>query len=405
MNPLGTRARAEELARLLDDAASAEGPAASYAVIAERVRAAGTELAPVTAPRAEFRAALRTRLVAVASVQAVNAPTVAARPTALEAAVSWSRGRRVQRGMGLAAGAMASVVAVAGVAVAGSQSLPGDPFYGVKRGGEALELRTTHGSVARGSKHLEFAAERLKEVRELSLGRDAAYGGAVDRPVAAAAFGGSAGTRVLEALADMDRETRAGSDLLTAAYRASNDDAPLEILSRFAGQQSRDLQELLPSIPSAARPRAAESLALVSGVAVDASQLLAVGVCTGQCNPAQAAPALPPATGGPAPQPGPSQPDAPCGCQPGPTATSQPTPDQGTTTPAPSSTPAPQPTASPSSAAPKPTSSPAPLPVPVPSTPVPLPTLPPLPLPSITPSPLAVPALPTLPAAPGVTTP
>src|SRR3954454_20167550 len=133
---------------------------------------------------------------------------------------------------------MASVVALTGVAVGGSKSLPGDPFYGVKRGGEALELRTTHGDVAKGSKHLQFAAERLKEVKKLSLGRDGAFSGSTDEPIAAGAFGGSSGERVRGALGDMDRETKAGSQLLTAAYRASNNDSPLEILSRFAGRQS-----------------------------------------------------------------------------------------------------------------------------------------------------------------------
>jgi hypothetical protein len=405
MNPLGTRARSEELARLLDGAVPVGAGTAGYAAVAGRLRSFGAELAPAVTPRAEFRAALRTRLVAVASVQpaqaAAAAAPVRARNRALESAVSWSQTRRAQRGLGLAAGAMASVVAVTGVAVAGSQSLPGDPFYAVKRGGEALELRTADGDVGKGSKHLEFAAERLKEVRALSLGRDAAFAGSPGRPLAAGALGGSATERVRGALADMDRETRTGSDLLNSAYRASNSESPLEILSQFAGRQTRDLQALLPQLPAGARPRAEDSLALVSGVAVQASRLLAVGVCTGQCAPAQAAPSLPPATGGPAPQPAPTA--APCGCQPAPTPartadpTPQPTP---TATPQPTTSPSP----SPSSPAPSPTSSSGPLPVPtvVPTVvPTAVPTLP-VPLPTGTPSPLTLPDLPgvTLPTIP-----
>jgi hypothetical protein len=402
MNPLGTRAHSEELARLLDGApaASVTAPVASLAAVAERVRAFGAELSPAVAPRAEFRSALRTRLVAVASVQSQSA--LAGEPTraknrALESAVSWSQTRRAQRGLGLAAGAMASVVAVTGVAVAGSQSLPGDPFYGVKRGGEALELRTTHGDVAKGSKHLEFAAERLKEVRALSLGRDAALAGTPGRPAASGALGGSASSRVRGALADMDKETRAGSDLLTSAYRSSNNDAPLEILSRFAGRQTRDLQSLLPDLPPAARARGQVSLALVTSVAVEASQLLAVGVCTGQCAPAQSAPTLPPVTG-PMPQPAPSATTtAPCGCQPAPKPrrTSDPQP---TTSPSP--TPQPTTAPSPTPSSPSPTSSPLPtvLPTVVPTVlPTVLPT--PVPLPTVTPTAL------TLPGVPGVTLP
>ncbi|MCW2573217.1 MAG: hypothetical protein JWO88_3275 [Frankiales bacterium] len=392
MNPFGTRARSEELARLLDGAvvlgAAATGPSARYAAVAGRLSALGTELAPTVTPRAEFRSALRTRLVAVASVQSADvAAPVPAKNRALESAVSWTQTRRAQRGIGLAAGAMASVVAVAGIAVAGSRSLPGDPFYGVKRGGEALELRTAGGDVAKGSKHLQFAAERLKEVRELSLGRDAAFTGSLDQPVASAAFGGSVSKRVRGALTDMDRETRTGSDLLTSAYRSSNSDAPLEILSRFAGRQTRDLTALLPDLPAGARPQAESSLALVSRVAVESSQLLAVGVCTGQCAPAQAAPSLPPTTG-PMPQPAPSASiEAPCGCQPAPAPartsdpTPAPTPDptpEPTTTPSPSPS-RPTPSPSPSSPLPVPTELPSEVPTAVPSLPVPVPTLTPLP--------------------------
>jgi Domain of unknown function (DUF5667) len=403
MNPLASRARADELARLLDDTAAAAGPATPLLDVAERVRTLGADLAPVVTPRAEFRAALRTRLLAVASVQAANAETtapVASTNRALESAVSWAQSRRAQRRLSLAAGSMASVVALTGVAVAGSKSLPGDPFYGVKRGGEALELRTTHGDVAKGSKHLEFAAERLKEVRALSLGRDAAFAGDTSRPVADAAFGGSASSRVRSALADMDRETKTGSDLLTSAYRSSNSEAPLEILSHFAGRQTRELQTLLPDLPPAARDRAQVSLALVSGVAAQTSQLLAVGVCTGQCAPSQAAPTLPPVTG-PMPQPAPTATgDAPCGCpQPEPTRTADPQPAPSPTqTTQPSASPSPQPTSSPS-----PTGSPGPLPTAVPTAvPTVLPTILPttVPLPTGTPTPLPVP-LPSLPALPG----
>lgn len=407
MNPLGTRSRAADFARLLDGPpVVGAGGAGGSVALAGRLSTLGAEIAP--APRPEFRAALRTRLVAVASVQAVNTPAAPVRARPLDAAVSWTQSRRGQRGLGLAAGAMASVVAVAGVAVAGSQSLPGDPFYGVKRTGEALELRTTSGEVAKGSKHLEFATERLKEVRALTLGRDAALGAYGDHPQAAGlAFGGSLTSRVEDTLADMDGETRVGSALLTDAYRSSQQAAPLQILSRFADRQSAALAKLLPALPAGARPRAATSLALVTRVAEQTSELLAVGVCTGACSPSASAPVLPPSNGGPA-QPAPGG-TAPCGCQPGPTPVR--TADPGTSG-ATTASPAPEPTAAPSPTATSgptssPTSAPGPLPTPLPSSlptslpsllPTPLPTLlPTLPVPLPTLSPLGVPALPALP--------
>ena len=392
MNPLGTRARSEELSRVLDGVFAGPvpaGPMASYAATAGRLRTAGVALAPATAPRPEFRAALRTRLVAVAAVQAHNAsvaaPVVTAKPRALEAAVSWSQSRRTQRGMGVAAGAMASVVAVAGIAVAGSQSLPGDPFYGVKKGTESLELRAAGSDVDKGTKHLEFAAERLREVRGLALGRDAALGPIA--PGTAGALGGSISERVRETLAAMDAETRKGSALLTEAYRDSNDEAPLEILTSFADTQSDDLRELIPSLPTAARTRAEQSLALVSTVAVQTSQLLAVGVCTDSCSPTAPAPQLP--TGNqPAPQPAPTATtDAPCGCEtvPTPSPTSAPSPEPA---PQPTESPEPQPDPTRSAApSPSPSASSNPLPAPIPSLPVPVPSLP-VPIPTLSPLPV-----------------
>ncbi len=411
MNPFGTRGRAQELADLLDGAfrgalPSGDGTLSSYGLIAGRLQRVGTELEAAVTPRVEFRDALRTRLMAVAAVQTYNATTAESASSGVTAAVSWTSSRKAQRGIGVAAGAMASVVAVTGIAVAGSRSLPGDPFYSVKKGGEALELRTADGAVDKGSKHLEFAAERLSEVAALSLGRDAALGPISTDPqsvTAASAFGGSVAERVRRTLADMDDETRAGSDLLTGAYRRTQTDVPLEILAGFASRQSSQLRDLLPSLPSGARERGAASLALVSNVAAQTSQLLAVGVCTGECNPTTSAPALPPAAGQPQPQPQTSATQAPCGCEPvAPNPQPQPQPSLAPT-PAPSSSPSPEPTATPSPApsspaptpspTPSPTQSPAPLPVPVPlpTLPAPVPTLP---APAPTPSGLPVPPLP-----------
>ena len=70
MNPLGNRARAEELARLLEGAVA--GPTATtggYAALAARLRAVSPVLQDTTALRPEFRTQLRQRLVAVATVQ------------------------------------------------------------------------------------------------------------------------------------------------------------------------------------------------------------------------------------------------------------------------------------------------------------------------------------------------
>ena len=402
MNPFGTRGRAEELARLLDGATALPAPAGlgGAPVLVARLRATGASLSTTTVPRPEFKAALRTRLMAVAAVQAAQAEAgVAARPArALEDAVSWATGRRAA---GVAAGAMASVVAVTGVAVAGSQSLPGDPFYGVKRTTEALQLATADGDVERGTRHLDFAATRLREVRGLALGRDAAQAlplsagvdgavlaGSASDLAAGAALGGSVAERVRKTLADMDTETRKGTELLTEAFRDSQQPEPLRALSRFATRQSDGLERLLPALPAATRDRARVSLALLTGVASETDELLDLGTCGPACDPSTSAPA-PGSTTGTAPStavPG----SDPCACEPQPTpapsSATAPEPGTGSTPgqepqptasstrrPAPSSTPQP----SPSSGGGLPL--PVPLPEPLPSLPlpeVPLPTLP-----------------------------
>ncbi|MBC7375582.1 MAG: hypothetical protein H7323_16460, partial [Frankiales bacterium] len=259
LSALATRGRADTFARLLD---SVEPPP-----LARLLRETGQQLAAI-APGERFRADLRTRLLAVAAVQA-------AAPAATSVATSRATGSRrtTSRVGGVAAGAMASVVVVTGVAVAGSQSLPGDPFYGVKRTTEALALRTAGDDLGRGNRHLEFAVTRLGEVRGLTLGRDVVDAAALRSSVVlvassrladGAALGAPVADRVRETLSDMDADTLKGQALLSAVSRASRDDAPLQALSRFATRQSAGLERLLPSLPAASRQRALTSLALVT---------------------------------------------------------------------------------------------------------------------------------------------
>jgi hypothetical protein len=123
VNPFGTRGAADDLARLLD-AGTTTG--SSAAALAGRLRSVGHDLDAAVAPRAEFRDALRMRLMAVATVQA-SAPVAVAAPLA-SAVTGAAAPARSPRGDGLRR-------AVSGVAVAGSQSLPGDPFYGRQEDG------------------------------------------------------------------------------------------------------------------------------------------------------------------------------------------------------------------------------------------------------------------------------
>ena len=403
MNPLGTRTRVDELARLLDGAVSGPGTlTAGHAALAIRLRALAPALEPAATPRAEFRAALRTRLVAVATVQAAtaaDAPFAAplTRPKALEAAVSWTQSRKSQRRIGVTAGAMAGVIAFTGVGIAASRSLPGQPFYGLKRSTEDVQLRLTSGDQAKGTKHLEFAATRLREVKALAQGDGELALGASRTPVASGlAFGGSLQTKITDTLADFNSETSTGQTLLEAVYRKTGKPEPLRILQTFSAEQRSKLTALIPTLPESTQPSAQTSLALVTDVNTTATQLLALGICGGECFPGNGGPTLPTE---PAPAPGatatPSNgtdsnnvPSCFCGqpsTPPQPSPAAAPSPSDapssgpaGTPSPAPSATPSPTPALVPT-ATPVPTAVASLLPTPLPTIlPTTLPTLGPL---------------------------
>lgn len=318
MSPVATRMpslpaprRAEEFARLLESGAgSIDRPLLSMLTVARGLQSLPTD----GAPSEEFRAALRKRLVAVAAVQAQAGPAPAA-SQARAWAGSW-RGWQGQRKIAVLSGSLAALVAVAGVAVGASRSLPGDPLYGVKKGTEAAQLFVTSGDVDRGNRHLDYARTRLQEISDLLKPGSALGGGALGQPLAAAPAAGSLPGRLTEALKDMDSDTLDGSRDLTEAFRDQHDRGALLTLRSFATQQHHELAGLLPAFPAAAKPRAELSLGLLTAVHQRAQQLLDTGACTGAC--AQATPGhtgedrlgvLPCDCAGPAPaQPGPTTP-------------------------------------------------------------------------------------------------
>lgn len=375
MNPFGTRARADELSALLDGAVvplapgSYDYPAAPALALVSRLRSVGTALSEETAPRPEFRTALRTRLLAVAAVQGIGVPVAevpgVSAASSAPRAVTWAVAKRGQRGLGVAAGAMASVVAVTGVAVASQRSLPGDTFYGTKKATEALQLSFADGDVEKGTQHLEFAETRLREVRALALGREELNASGPFAPVSdeqsLIALGGSVTERVRTALSDMDAQTRDGQALLESAFRDSGEVEPLRVIVTFARRQAQSIERVLPSLPADARPRAQESLSLVTTVAQQTELAIQLGTCGDQCDPQGAGPALPTASPEPAPgstaTPGPQvvptqEPDCECAApqpEPAPTPTAEPaTEPTPTTEPSPQPTPTQEPTQEPS---------------------------------------------------------
>ena len=405
MNPLSTRRGIEELARLLDGAgpqgtgapAMAAGQVAGSGQLAlvERVRAVAPVLDPAATPTPEFRTALRARLVAVASVQAPS-PT----PGPARAVAQWSRGRGVQRRLSVTAGALAGAIAVTGISVAGSRSLPGAPLYGLKRGAEDVQLALASGDVAEATMQLQFARTRLREVVALT---DGAREGSVG-PVASAGLfaagrltlGGPLDARLRSTLADMDRETRSGYQLLANAYRGTSRATLLRQLTTFSTAQQGGLTGVLPSLPAGARPQAQASLALVTWIGDNARALLEARACAVGCPPApnrSGGTTGPPAPNAPAPGRSAAATRAPVTSGP---ATGAPIPIRPPSTRPPGDSHAPDPGGHDGPPATLPPLPPLPPVVPLPTAPLPpvhIPSVPPLPVPV----PTRLPTVPTLP--------
>lgn len=386
---------AVEFARLLDE--DAEGTA-DLALVG-LLREAGAALAPQTVLSEATRAAQRQRLMAVAHVQAVQAAApaapAAAESTGLLAGLRrFSAGLQATRRTVAVAGTMASVVAVLGVGVAASHSLPGDPFYGVKRTTEAAQLKLRTSDQARGELHLAIARTRLNEVESLSTGDGWALGVASTGPSGLGALGGSTAALIRKTLDAMDEQTQQGVNTLTAVAQAKKDPEPLRTIAAFAASQRTRLSALLPTLPASSREQASASLALVQEVKDESDQLLKGAFCTDSCNPAEAAPTVVATT---PPVPGPSAtktstvpPVPPCSCPPV-SPEAQPT----TSDPSPSPTPTVTPT-QPQTPVVVPTKPPVLNPPPITIPPI---TIPPITIPPIIvlPTEIVLPSLPGLP--------
>jgi hypothetical protein len=206
--------------------------------LANALRTAAVTAGP--APLAtDARAAMRQRLVAVATVQQQDAAVDRLRRRNNERASI-----RLQRRMAALAGSVAIFTGVAGVGVAAAHSLPGNPFYGVKRQTESVQLWLSHGKDAKGARHLEFARERLAEAKALPANS----------------------SHLASTLAAMDAQTTAGRNDLVAAYHSSDSSKPLAELATFTAQQTAGLLGLSKTVPATVKDAEANSFKLLVGV-------------------------------------------------------------------------------------------------------------------------------------------
>lgn len=218
------RRGAEDFAALLDERGFVRTLPAQRRAELEPLAALARGLAPGQhVATADFRAALRERLLTEAAAR-VPAPVVPAK----RPAPSQGHPRLRQAVAGLA---LATVVTGVGSAVASTQALPGDSLYGLKRQIEGVQLALARGDVARGRELLEQADARLSEAEQLMAG----------------AAGADPSTRALVtmALADMDAAVALGADDLTRAYRDTGDEEPMLVLKQFVTEQRERLDDLM----------------------------------------------------------------------------------------------------------------------------------------------------------------
>jgi hypothetical protein len=221
-----TSRRAEDFDRAL----TAGGAAADPSMAALVVLAGALATVPQRATPA-FRDALRTKLMA----EAAHVLPAASVPAASVPAATPSGGLRhvmSKPALQLATGGLAATVAVTGVGVGASRSVPGDTLYGLKRTIERWQVGLAGDKTSEAGALLEHAQTRLDEVRTLLRRGDL--------------------SRVTSALAALDAELKsATARLLAAAADGSREayDALRAALTDFETQ----LKALYDNLPAGAR--------------------------------------------------------------------------------------------------------------------------------------------------------
>jgi hypothetical protein len=200
----------DALARMLDGSSpNGEAPeeARALAALAEAISVRAT-----VTPRPEFRAELRSRLLAEAAAPPAPSWMARMRATADDALARWKYSMRLATASAMAA----MTLSTGGVAAAATMSVPGDPFYPLKIAVEDARLARADSEVRRGTLLLDFAENRVAEAERAA---------AAERMEAAA-----------EALMSADGYARRGAGEVIDAFLHSGDFDDLSVLSAFTAE-------------------------------------------------------------------------------------------------------------------------------------------------------------------------
>jgi hypothetical protein len=256
------RARAESFAHAVDHGPRHSTRLGDDPELLEAVELVGRlRTAGAVAPRPEFSAELRHRLLEQAAARAATTATPLTVHTAPDdsddppgsedvgASVTDIR-RRQGRRIRLVASTAALVLLGGGIgsAAAAQQAMPGDTLYGMKRSIENVATNVGVGDDSRGRRDLEHAMTRLSEVQEL------------------AGNGGSVGT-INATLDDFSAQSRKGVSRLVASYQQDNDESSITAITAFITSARQALVELAPKLPPESLKSGVEALATIEQLA------------------------------------------------------------------------------------------------------------------------------------------
>lgn len=254
------RARAETFAHAVDHGPRHSSRHSDDPELVEAVELAGRlRTVGAVAPRPEFSAELRHRLLEQAAARAATTPTmVRSLPDSpddppggedVDASVTDIRHRHGRR-IRLVACTAALVLLGGGIgsAAAAQQAMPGDTLYGMKRSIENVSTNVGIGDDSRGRRDLEHAMTRLSEVDKL-----AGSGGDV--------------TTINGTLDVFSVQARKGVSRLVASYQQDGDESSITAITAFITNARQALGELAPKLPPESLKSAVEALATIEQLA------------------------------------------------------------------------------------------------------------------------------------------
>ncbi|RNL62265.1 hypothetical protein EFK50_10795 [Nocardioides marmoriginsengisoli] len=206
----------------------------------------------IPAPRADFVADLRMRLMDAADTLLVPAEATLAPVVPLQQPSTNRRQRRIS----IAAAALVVVGGTAGVAAAAENALPGDALYPLKRSIESAQVSLNGSDSGKGQDLLRQAGTRLNEVDGLLTKNDST-------------------TQITHTLSSFKRSATDGADLLFVDFQRTGDTETISRLRAMLSSQLTKLDSLSSDAPADARPAFAAARQLLSDLDQQASVLCA----------------------------------------------------------------------------------------------------------------------------------